>query len=95
VRRINRQRAKGQRLKFQSKYRLARAMLAEIAPLLPDDFQVYVLFDSWYFSAKLIRYCRRHRVQAPRLGDWHTDPVRTVPCTLHRYSVLGTAPVNA
>lgn len=63
VRRINRQRPKGQRLKFRSKYRLARAMLAEIAPLLPDDFQVYVLFDSWYSSAKLIRYCRRQ--------DWH------------------------
>lgn len=60
VRRINRQRTKGQQLKFQSKYRLARAMLAEIAPLLPDDFRVYVLFDSWYSSAKLIRYCRRH-----------------------------------
>jgi len=53
VRRINRQRPKEQRLKFQSKYRLARAMLAEIAPLLPDDFRVYILFDSWYSSAKL------------------------------------------
>ena len=57
------QRAKGQRLKFRSKYRLAREMLAEIAPLLPADFQVYVLFDSWYSSAKLIKYCRRQ--------DWH------------------------
>jgi hypothetical protein len=63
VRRINKQRAKGQRLKFRSKYRLAREMLAEIAPLLPADFQVYVLFDSWYSSAKLIKYCRRQ--------DWH------------------------
>ena len=63
VRRINRQRGKGQRLKFRSKYRLARDMLAEIAPLLPPDFQVYVLFDSWYSSAKLIKYCRRQ--------DWH------------------------
>jgi len=70
VRRINRQRPKEQRLKFRSKYRLARAMLAEIAALLPDDFQVYILFDSWYSSAKLIRYCRRQ--------DWHTDPVRSV-----------------
>jgi hypothetical protein len=34
-------------------------MLAEIGPLLPADFQVYVLFDSWYASAKLIKYCRR------------------------------------
>jgi hypothetical protein len=63
VRRINKKRAKGQRLKFRSKYRLAREMLTEIAPLLPTDFQVYVLFDSWYSSAKLIKYCRRQ--------DWH------------------------
>lgn len=63
VRRINQKRAKGQRLKFRSKYQLAREMLAEIAPLLPTDFQVYVLFDSWYSSAKLIKYCRRQ--------DWH------------------------
>ena len=63
VRRLNKKRAKGERLKFRSKYRLAREMLAEIAPLLPDDFQVYVLFDSWYSSAKLIKYCRRQ--------DWH------------------------
>jgi hypothetical protein len=59
VRRINHDRPKHQRLKFRSKYQLARAMLAEIAPLLPADFQVYVLFDSWYASAKLIKYCRR------------------------------------
>ena len=63
VRRVNRKRPKDQRLKFRSKYRLAREMLADIAPLLPDDFQVYVLFDSWYSSAKLIKYCRRQ--------DWH------------------------
>jgi len=59
IRRVNRDRPKGQRLKFRSKYRLAREMLAEIGPLLPADFQVYVLFDSWYASAKLIKYCRR------------------------------------
>lgn len=59
VRRINHDRSKSQRLKFRSKYGLARDMLAEIAPLLPADFQVYVLFDSWYASAKLIKYCRR------------------------------------
>jgi len=63
VRRLNRQRATGQRLRFRTKYRLARDMLAEIAPLLPPDFQVYILFDSWYASAKLIKYCRRQ--------DWH------------------------
>lgn len=61
VRRINRKRPKAQRLKFRSKYQLARDMLAEIAPWLPADFQVYVLFDSWYTSAKLIKYCRRQQ----------------------------------
>jgi hypothetical protein len=61
VRKLNRTRAKADRLKFRSKYRLAREMLAEIGPLLPDDFQVYILFDSWYSSAKLIKYCRRQK----------------------------------
>jgi hypothetical protein len=61
VRRLNRNRPQAQRLKFRSKYQLARDMLAEIAPWLPADFQVYVLFDSWYSSAKLIKYCRRQQ----------------------------------
>jgi hypothetical protein len=85
VRRVNRNRAKGQRLRFRSKYRLAREMLAEIAPLLPDDFQVYVLFDSWYSSAKLIKYCRRQGwhviaglksnrcLNGRKLSQWHKE----------------------
>lgn len=59
VRRLNRQRPKGQRLKFRSKISLARSMLNDIAPLLPDDYPVYVLFDSWYAAAKIIKWCRR------------------------------------
>jgi len=59
VRKLNRAREKGKRLSFKSKYRLAREMLMNIAPLLPKDSKVYVLFDSWYASAKLIKLCKR------------------------------------
>ena len=59
IRKLNRQRDKGKRLRFRSKYRIARAMLVKIAKLLPKDHRVYVTFDSWYASAKLIKYCRR------------------------------------
>lgn len=61
VRRLNRQRPKGQRVKFRTKYTLARTMLAELASLIPAGYPVYVLFDSWYASAKLIKWCRRRR----------------------------------
>jgi hypothetical protein len=63
VRRLNRKRSPKKRLHFRSKYRIARAMLVEIAALLPLSLpkgrQVYVTFDSWYASAKLIKFCRR------------------------------------
>jgi hypothetical protein len=59
VRQLNRQRASGDKLHYRSKYSLAREMLSELADWLPKDFQVYVLFDSWYASAKLIKFCRR------------------------------------
>jgi hypothetical protein len=61
VRRLNRKRPKGKRLRFRSKISLARMMLNEIAPLIPDDYPVYVLFDSWYAAAKLIKRCRRRK----------------------------------
>ena len=63
VRQLNRGRPKAQRLKFRSKISLARSMLSEVAPLIPADYPVYVLFDSWYAAAKLIKWCRRR--------DWH------------------------
>ena len=63
VRRLNRKRPKDRRLKFRSKYSLAREMLAELESLIPDGYPVYVLFDSWYASAKLIKWCRRR--------NWH------------------------
>ncbi len=63
VRRLNRQRSRQQRLKFKSKYRLAREMLEQLRRLLPKGLKVYVLCDSWYTSNKLIKYCRRQ--------NWH------------------------
>jgi hypothetical protein len=74
VRRINRGRPKEQRRKFRSKISLARTMLHDVAPLIPADYPVYVLFDSWYAAAKLIQWCRRR--------DWH------VICALRSNRVL-------
>jgi len=59
VRKLNRHRAPEERLHFRSKYALARAMLTELAQMLPPGYKVTVLFDSWYASAKLIKFCRR------------------------------------
>jgi hypothetical protein len=58
VRRLNRRRPKGRRLPFRTKYRIARHMLVELAPLLPKGWPVYVQFDSWYASRRLIQYVR-------------------------------------
>jgi len=74
VRRLNGKRAKSQRLSYASKYTLARQMLEELQPLLPDDFTVYVLFDSWYTAAKLITFIYRQ--------GWH------VICALKSNRVL-------
>lgn len=70
VRRLNRKRPKEQRIPFRSKYRIARQMLVELAPLLPEGWKVYVQFDSWYASRRLIKFVRRRR--------WH------VTCGLKR-----------
>ena len=59
IRQLNRKRQPGERLRFRSKYRLARAMLVEMAAILPKGYPVYVTFDSWYASTKLIKFCRR------------------------------------
>lgn len=61
VRRLNRERGTEQRLHYRTKYRLAREMLMELSELLPKGHKVYVLFDSWYSSAKLIKFCRRQK----------------------------------
>jgi hypothetical protein len=59
IRQLNRQRAPEARLHYRSKYALAHTMLTELASWLPKGYQVTVVFDSWYASAKLIRFCRR------------------------------------
>jgi hypothetical protein len=61
VRRINRQRPLEKHLHYRSKYALAHEMLAELKTLLPKGHKVYVLFDSWYASKKLIKFCRRQK----------------------------------
>jgi hypothetical protein len=63
VRQLNRSRSKEKRLRYHSKYNLARDMLLELDALLPAGSQVYVLFDSWYASAKLINLCLRKHWQ--------------------------------
>lgn len=74
VRRLNRRRPKEKRLHFKSKYRLAREMLEELRALLPEGYTVYVLFDRWYGSGKLIKFIRRQ--------GWH------VICALKRNRTL-------
>ncbi len=63
VRKLNRNRKKGERLRFRKKTNLALDMLKELDALLPEGLQVYVLFDSWYASNQLLKFCRRR--------DWH------------------------
>jgi hypothetical protein len=64
VRRLNRTRSAARRLHFVSKFRLARQMLVALAALLPPGWEVYVQFDSWYASARLLKYIHRQ--------GWHT-----------------------
>lgn len=50
-------------------------MLKSLAALAPPDSQVYVTFDSWYASGKLIKWCRRQ--------GWH------VICAIKRNRKVG------
>lgn len=59
VRKLNRTRAKGERLPFKSKLTLVKELLKELASVIPENTPVFVLFDSWYASKKLISLCRR------------------------------------
>ena len=63
VRRLNRERPSEKRLHYRSKYALAREMLVDLDALLPNGHKVYVLFNSWYASKKLIKFCRKQ--------NWH------------------------
>lgn len=64
VRTLNRYRTKENRIKFKTKNNLACEMLKELKSFLPNHFTVYVLFDRWYSSAKLIKFIHE------KLG-WH------------------------
>ena len=59
VRRLNRHRSRAHHLPFLSKTRIARQMLVALKDLLPKGWPVYVSFDSWYASARLIKFVRR------------------------------------
>jgi hypothetical protein len=59
VRRINRHRPPERRLRFLCKYRLARQILEAARQLIPHDVAVYVHFDAWYASARMLKYVRR------------------------------------
>ena len=63
VRRLNESRSEDEQLTYRTKLEMAEEMLEPLIPLLPSDHQVYVLFDSWYASAALIKWCRSQ--------DWH------------------------
>jgi len=56
--RKRRQQGKTTRIPFKSKYTIVRETLSQLATLIDVNIPVYVLFDSWYASAKLIKYCR-------------------------------------
>jgi hypothetical protein len=59
VRRLNRHRTPEHRLHFHSKFHLARDILEALKPLLPAGWTIYVQFDSWYASEKLLNYVHR------------------------------------
>jgi hypothetical protein len=82
VRRLNRRR-KNPKLHYRSKLALAREMLQQVIHLLPKTNPVYVLFDSWYTSAKLVKWIRQQgwhviaaiksnrKVSGQKLTQWH------------------------
>lgn len=57
--RKRRKQGKKPNIPFKSKYTLVRETLSQLAAFIDDDIPVYVLIDSWYASAKLIKYCRK------------------------------------
>lgn len=59
VRRLNRHRPLEHRVRFRSKFHLARDILEALKPLLPAGWTIYVQFDSWYASEELLKYVHR------------------------------------
>ena len=82
VRKLNKKR-KGKKLRYYSKLELTQQMLEQVLPYLPAERRVYVLFDSWYTSAKLVKWIRsqgwhviaglksNRKVSGQKLTDWH------------------------
>jgi hypothetical protein len=91
VRKRNRSRKRiGQNpLRYVSKPELALQMLRQVRSLLPPGVPVYVLFDSWYTSAKMVRWIRQQgwhviaaiksnrSVSGLKLSAWHHELKRT------------------
>lgn len=83
VRRINKKRKGKKKLRYFSKLELAQQMLEQVLSYLPAAPRVYVLFDSWYTSAKLVQGIRGHgwhviaglksnrKVSGQKLTEWH------------------------
>ena len=92
VRRLNRHRRADQRLVYQSKLDLVRAMLTELQPLLPPDFTVYVEFDSWYSSAPLITWIRKQGWHV--VGGLKANRLVNHRPLSQRWHALGNTPVE-
>lgn len=86
VKRLNKRRKSHNKLRYVSKLDLAQQMLEQIVSLLPEKTPVYVLFDSWYTSAKLVRWIRQNcgwhviagiksnrNVSKKKLTAWHHE----------------------
>jgi hypothetical protein len=58
VRRLNRRR-QANRLRYRSKRQLTQQMRQQVRSRLPQGNAVYVRFDSWYTSAKLVKWIRQ------------------------------------
>jgi hypothetical protein len=91
VRRINRHRPVERRVHFVSKYRLLRRILEDCRQLLPRDVAVYLHFDAWYASARLLKYIRRQgwhatcRVRSNRALDGQAIKQRDLAQRHRRY----------
>lgn len=84
VRRLKRQH-QHQKLRYHSKLALLHQMLQQVRSLLPVENPVYVLFDSWYTSARLVKEIRQQgwhviaavksnrHVSGRKLTQWHHD----------------------
>ena len=91
VRRINRHRPPERRLSFISKGRLAWHILQACHKLIPSDVAVYVHFDAWYASARMLKKIRRQgwhatcRVKANRNLDGQPIAQRALAQRHRRY----------